>query len=62
MYVTMFTVFRGDRGLTEVTPYDILEAELGVHRQALKYSLLKTLKIMIKNIYFIYMISINLGE
>ena len=26
MYVTKFTVLRGDRGLTEVTPYDILEA------------------------------------
>ena len=29
MYVTNVTVLRGDRGLTEVTPYDILEA---VHR------------------------------
>ena len=30
MYVTNVTVLRGDRGLTEVTPYDILEA--AVHR------------------------------
>ena len=29
MYVTNVTVLRGDRGLTEVTSYDILEA---VHR------------------------------
>ena len=29
MYVTNVTVLRGDRGLTEVTAYDILEA---VHR------------------------------
>ena len=29
MYVTNVTVLRGDRGFTEVTPYDILEA---VHR------------------------------
>ena len=29
MYVTNVTVLRGDRSLTEVTPYDILEA---VHR------------------------------
>ena len=29
MYVTYVTVLRGNRGLTEVTPYDILEA---VHR------------------------------
>ena len=35
MYVTNFTVLRGDRGLTEVTPYDILEAELGVHDLAI---------------------------
>ena len=26
MYVTKFTVLRGNRGLTEITPYDILEA------------------------------------
>ena len=26
MFVTNVTVLRGDRGLTEVTPYDILEA------------------------------------
>ena len=31
MYVTNVTVLRGDRGLTEVTSYDILEAVLGVH-------------------------------
>ena len=30
-YVTKFTVLRGDRGLTEVTTYDIIEAVLGVH-------------------------------
>ena len=33
MYVTKFTVLRGDRGRTDVTPYDILEG-LGVHGQA----------------------------
>ena len=31
MYVTNVTVLRGERGLTEVTPYDILEAVLEVH-------------------------------
>ena len=31
MYVTNVTVLRGDRGLTEITSNDILEAVLGVH-------------------------------
>ena len=31
MYMTNITVIRGDRGLTEVTPYDILEAVHRVH-------------------------------
>ena len=34
MYVTNVTVLRGDRGVTEVTPYDILEAVHRVHGQA----------------------------
>ena len=33
MYVTNVTVLRGDRGLTDLTPYDILEAVYRVHGQ-----------------------------
>ena len=46
MYVTKFTVLRGDRGLTEVTPYDILKAVLGVlHGQTSELVFIKLLKI-----------------
>ena len=45
MYVTNVTVLRGDRGLTEVTPYDILEAVHRVlHDQASGYLLLEMLE------------------
>ena len=42
MYVTKFTVLRGDRGLTEVTSDDILEAL--VHVQVTKQLLLGMLE------------------
>ena len=45
MYVTNVTVLRGDRGLTEVTPYGILEAVHKVlHGQAIGYLFLEMLK------------------
>ena len=34
MYMTKVTVLRGDRGITEITPYDILEAVHRVHGQS----------------------------
>ena len=39
MYVANVTVLNGDRGLTEVTPYDIMEAVLGVHGMGALYQL-----------------------
>ena len=45
MYVTNVTMLRRDRGLTEVTPYDILEAVHRVlHGQASGYMLLDMLE------------------
>ena len=45
MYVTNVTVLRGDKGLTEVTPYDILEAVRRVlHGQASGQLLLEMLE------------------
>ena len=43
MYVTNVTVLKGDRGLTEVTTYDILKA-VRVHSQACRLLLLEMLK------------------
>ena len=48
MYVTNVTVLKGDRGLTEVTPYDILEAALGFHGLANAELLLEMQKSYIK--------------
>ena len=44
MYLTNVTVLRGDRGLTEVTLYDILEAVNRVHGQGCRLLLLEMLK------------------
>ena len=44
MYMTNVTMLRRNRGLTDVTPYDILEAVLGVHGQASSSLLLERLK------------------
>ena len=43
MYVTNVTVLKGDRGLTEVTTYDILKA-VSVHGQGCRLLLLEMLK------------------
>ena len=44
VYVTNVTVLKGGRGLTEVTPYDILEAVHRVHDQASRFLLLEMLE------------------
>ena len=34
MFVTNVTVLSGDRGLTDITPYDVLETEMTIHSLA----------------------------
>ena len=58
MYVTNVTVLRGDRGLTEVTPYDILEAVHRVlHGQASGLLLLEAEKLTKKIRYLLHCMS-----
>ena len=60
MYVTNVTVFRRDRDLTMVTPYDILEAVYWVHCQTLFITFgdsEKSIKGTFKKLYFIQNIS-----
>ena len=49
MYVTNVTVPRGDRGLTKVTPYGILEAEHRVIHGQVSRLLMQLQRLMLKN-------------